>query len=359
MSNKKLRKIKEVNGWKVNHPHNAANIFYGLFTLLVVAAPLAFLFIPSLVLNNWMSGEAVKFSFNGIDIIKMMIELITYMVNETATATSNELLNALLTPEYVGANIAPIAPYLYLALAGCFGLIIIFSFVLFIVFIVHLIKGYLNHSRIVKVFTFLSFFFALAYSSLCLTFYFAFNNSDMFKTGLFTMDFWYPLAISGGYLVLLVVISVLYSVNFKDSIPESQLEFHDDEPTVEHISKVHEVTKVKYEGSSTLPNDIKAIGGHAFSENQSLVVANIPDNITKLGAGAFSNCLNLKVVSLPGTLKSIGYNCFFNCVNLERINFNGSKDEWKKVGRGSNWLMKAKTTEVICLDGAIIVNPHH
>ena len=153
--------------------------------------------------------------------------------------------------------------------------------------------------------------------------------------------------------------SIIYSVNFKDSIPESELEFHDEEPTVEHVTKVHEVTKVKYEGSTTLPPDLKSIGGHAFSENQSLVVANIPSEVTKLGASAFSNCLKLKVVSIPTSVKEIGFNCFFNCVSLERINYSGTKEDWKKIARGSNWLAKAKTTEVYCLDGVLIVNPNH
>ena len=31
----------------------------------------------------------------------------------------------------------------------------------------------------------------------------------------------------------------------------------------------------------------------------------------------------------------------------------------KKIKRGSNWLAKAKATEVVCLDGSIVVNPYH
>ena len=89
------------------------------------------------------------------------------------------------------------------------------------------------------------------------------------------------------------------------------------------------------------------------------MVANIPIEVTKLGPSAFANCLNLQVVSIPNSVKDIGFNCFFNCVDLERINYAGTKAEWRKIKRGSNWLAKAKTTEVVCLDGTIIVNPYH
>ena len=94
-----------------------------------------------------------------------------------------------------------------------------------------------------------------------------------------SLEWWWPLYTVAAYFLFMIIISILYSVNFKDSIPENQLEFHDDAPTVEHLTKVHEVTKAKYQGSSTLPPDLKVIGGHAFSENQDLVVANIPSEV--------------------------------------------------------------------------------
>ena len=110
--------------------------------------------------------------------------------------------------------------------------------------------------------------------------------------------------------------------------------------------------------SATLPQDIKSIGGHAFSKNLDLKYADVPDGIKELGVGAFANCLNLEIVSLPKSIKRIKKNCFFNCVKLVRINYAGTKAEWRYVARGSNWLEKAGTKTVICSDGAIIVDPH-
>ena len=107
-----------------------------------------------------------------------------------------------------------------------------------------------------------------------------------------------------------------------------------------------------------IPQDVRSIGGHAYSKNLDLKVADIPAGIKELGVGAFANCLNLEMVSLPKSIKRIRKNCFFNCVKLTRINYAGSKAEWRYVVRGSNWLDKAGTKTVVCSDGAIIVNPH-
>ncbi len=357
MGSNSLRKIKEVNGWKINHPHSAANIFYIIFTLLLVATPLAFLFLPSVTLvDNILQTNS---SFNGIDLIKMSIELLKYLINEGGTKTSNDCLNALLNADVVGANIASMAPYFLLTLAGCLGLIVVFSLVLFILFLVNLLKGYLNHSGAVKVFSVINFFLSLAYSSFVLVFFFGFKGTAVCISGVYTMHWYWPIIIASGYLVFIIIIAIIYSASFKDSIPESQLEFHDDTPTVEHVTKVHQVNVAKFTGSSTLPKNLTSIGGHDYAENQSLVVADIPSAVSKIGTGAFANCLNLKVVTLPNGIREIGSNCFFNCVSLERINFNGTKQEWKKVARGSNWLLKAKTNSVVCTDGAITVNIYH
>lgn len=110
---------------------------------------------------------------------------------------------------------------------------------------------------------------------------------------------------------------------------------------------------------NTLPNSITAVGGHAYAKNVTLEIANIPNGIPQLGIGAFSNCLRLKFVTIPSSVKVIGSNCFFNCGRLRRLNYAGTKEEWRRVRRGSNWLEKAGTTTVLCKDGAIAVNPKH
>ncbi|MCD8195477.1 MAG: leucine-rich repeat domain-containing protein [Coprobacillus sp.] len=107
-----------------------------------------------------------------------------------------------------------------------------------------------------------------------------------------------------------------------------------------------------------LPPTTTSLGGHDFAANTNIENANIPEDITSIGVGCFANCLNLKSVTLPKDLKSIGANAFFNCVSLKKILYPGTKEDFRKVTRGSNWLYKAGTNVIICKDGAVEVNPY-
>lgn len=368
MANTNLRKVKEVNGWKINHPHSSANVFNVFLTLILAAVPVAFVFLPLVILFD-ISDPSIhpSFSFNGIGMVSFAIHFVIYLINGTAIPSEYALFADLADPAppsgthpaFINQTFAPAMPYLFLAAGGILAIMTILSVILVIIFLVYLIKGYLKHSGVIKGFAVAEFIFSLLLAIIFLVEYMGFAGSEASTGGTHTLFVWWPLAVSGGYLVLLIIISVVYAVNFQDSIPETELEYHDDAPSVEHVSKVHEVTKVKYEQSSELPPNLTSIGGHAFAENQNLIVANIPLEVSKIGNSAFANCLNLKVVSIPETVTEIGFNCFFNCVALERINYSGTKENWKKIKRGSNWLAKAGITEVTCVDGVIIVNPYH
>ena len=52
LTQKDIRKIKQIRGRTVNHPFSAPNIFYALFTLLLVALPLGIFFTPSFTRTN-------------------------------------------------------------------------------------------------------------------------------------------------------------------------------------------------------------------------------------------------------------------------------------------------------------------
>ena len=355
MANKKLREIDEVNGWKVNHPHSAANNFYAIFTFIFGAFPLAFLFIPLV----FVPGEVTDFNhgLTGLGIFKYLIDFLTAIftalsVGGTATPPYNAHINTVIAG--VNTSMMDAVGYTFVALGVILLLLFIFSLILIITSIVHISKGYLKRTGKVKRIAIAEFVFSLLFFLGLLFIYFTFKAET--KQDLFI---WYTAIPVGGALIFSIFFSIYHYSVFKDSVLESELEIQSNEPTVEHISKVHEVKKVSYEKSSTLPPNLTSIGGHEFAENQSLVVANIPLNIDKLGPGAFANCLHLQVVSIPNSVKEIGFNCFFNCVELERINFAGTKEEWRRIKRGSNWLAKAGTTEVVCLDGTIIVNPYH
>ena len=287
----------------------------------------------------------------------MAIEFVRRLLGEETTP-GNELFGVLSQPQFSGNILSQAVPYLYLVSAGLLAFMFIFSVVSFFLFLILLIKGYLKHSRSLKVFASLDFSCSLLFALSYLVIYFGFTGSESATNGTHTLMIWNNFYIACGYLVLLIIISIIFSAKFDDSIPERELKRKKEDINYEQTDVVHEATKPAYEQSSTLPPNLTSIGGHAFAENQNLIVANIPSEVNKIGNSAFANCLKLKVVSLPNTITEIGYNCFFNCVNLERINYAGSKEDWKKVKRGSNWLAKAGTSEVTCIDGVIVVSPY-
>ena len=130
-------------------------------------------------------------------------------------------------------------------------------------------------------------------------------------------------------------------------------------PALAPANNPNVLTRIEYKTASGLPANIRRIGGHAFSENLNLITAVIPQGIDRLGDGAFANCGGLRIVSIPTSVKYIGANCFFNCASIQRINYSGTKEQWRHIVRGSNWLLKAGTNVVICTDGSILVNPVH
>ena len=79
----------------------------------------------------------------------------------------------------------------------------------------------------------------------------------------------------------------------------------------------------KYNGSDavvTVPDNVTAIGGHAFEDCTGLTEINIPDTVTSIGDYAFSGCTSLTKVILPSGLATISNWCFNNCASLTEIN---------------------------------------
>ena len=367
MGNGKIdkRKIKQINGWKVNHPFSAANMFFAIFTLALIAYPVAILFIPLVTFSDvglQITGIDL-FKYYVIDFVKMIIgkgEFVPVFPDSllhlwSLLSTDGCFLKGTIIMDSTQSVI--VGDYISLGQAGIIVLLMLNSFIALIFFIILICKGYLRHARGVKTLMVFDFLLTIVFSLSFLAYLFSFMVIGAAPSYMP----WFSFIPLGGALVLLIIISSIHSHNFKECVYEADLEYHEDEEkeVVTHVTEVHEVTKVNYEPSKTLPPNITSIGGHAFAENQNLEVANIPLGIDKLGNGAFANCLNLKVVSLPDSIKEIGFNCFFNCTQLERINFAGTKEQWRHVKRGSNWLAQAKTTEVVCVDGAIVVNPYH
>ena len=166
--------------------------------------------------------------------------------------------------------------------------------------------------------------------------------------------------ILGGAFALALLISIIHIVCYRDRrYQKRQRKFDDEEePASQEKNEPQELDEPEPEiPDKGLPEGLTEIGDHAFSKDKSLTIADIPAGIKVLGPAAFANCHNLRVVCIPLSVEEIAYNCFFNTPKLKTINYAGTKDEWSKIIRGSNWLTNAGTTVVTTLDGKITVDP--
>ena len=365
--NPKLKDIKEVDGWKVNHPHSGANVVFAIFTMLFAAFPLVVLFLPTFSVDF----KSLFKGANGLDFFKVTLNYLRHISDVIAKKpiTTSTLITADVNPLVATALLAEtetmqqVAMYVYIAMGAIIILMLFFSLIIFLVGLTHLLKGYLKHAGAIKGLTATQFIFSLLYAACALFFYFTLRTNSL------ELFVWFAFAGAAVSFVFLLIFSIYHRIAFEDHVLEKDLVIQTvaskpvENSTNENVNNATQIADINSDeidnDTSVLPKGITSIGGHAFSENQNLIIANIPIEVTKLGPGAFSNCLNLQVVSIPVTVTEIGYNCFFNCIELERINYSGTKLEWKKVKRGSNWLTKAKTNEVVCSDGIVIVNPYH
>lgn len=376
------KKINEVNGVKVIHRHGPASIFYAVFCLLLGAIPVAILFIPWFTLSISDGSDTIATSLTGINLIKEVL------IGEISGQSSSfaYLLTLILSASNL-PFLVDSTPLIVLILSYAFPILymIIALFGLFFIFFALelLFRGRMSHFKAPYVIAWFYFFLVLLFCGIGGLLPFLIGMLfGMLPSSSYTID----LSLWGGdwgmilnfiYLgiafILLIACGLLYSGAFKNRVFVGDLGDMSREKKKVTDNIDADISKVEISNSASeelikkvvetpaigLPPTLGSIGGHAFAENQNLVVAVVPRGIKSLGNGAFANCGRLKLVSLPTSIKAIGANCFFNCANLKRINYAGTKEQWRHIRRGTNWLTKAGTAIVVCVDGPILVNPYH
>ncbi len=128
--------------------------------------------------------------------------------------------------------------------------------------------------------------------------------------------------------------------------------------------------------SSVIPDYVKAIGRHAFSDRKSLTSMTIPDSVTSIDAAAFSGCTSLTSIAIPNSVTSIEddafSNCtsltsvaigngvelisleaFYGCESLKEINCSGTMEQWKTIYIGYRSSLGVKANVVHCVDGDV------
>lgn len=105
--------------------------------------------------------------------------------------------------------------------------------------------------------------------------------------------------------------------------------------------------------SITIPASITSIGEHAFWKCATLTTVMILDGVPSIENAAFAYCDSLTEVTIPASVTSIGAHAFYRCPSLEKIIFEGTKEQWKAVDKGSKWRGNAEELKVHCTNGVV------
>lgn len=84
-------------------------------------------------------------------------------------------------------------------------------------------------------------------------------------------------------------------------------------------------------GEIILPDNLVAIGGHAFTGLKGTTdfpfqTINIPEGVTRMGEYVFEECSYLESVTFPSTLKILGTQTFRYCSNLQSVELGGIEE---------------------------------
>ena len=105
---------------------------------------------------------------------------------------------------------------------------------------------------------------------------------------------------------------------------------------IEYNGKSYAVTSIKssnihhnneHIAEITLPNGIKWIGEHTFSQYTNLSKITLPDSIISIGKDAFLGCSKLKEITIPNGIRVIRDNTFINCTSLTKLSLPNSVTE--------------------------------
>ena len=384
------KKIRKVYNTKLLYRWSLP-LWLTLFFILIVVAPLVVsLFMQCFTLN---SDEAHV--INSLDLVMALFG----QPGDSVTAINNQIISPI---GGVNQILGYVFQYGFNYALPVFGLLMaLFDVILVIFFLVGLLSGRFVHWKGPFILSVWATVQGLLYFGLMVGF--SLYIPTVFVD--YTIDYLFAIIYFGAMLVGAIALGIIYSAGFKNKefipnkeylenyiqsrnhgmsnsigytpqpiiinnnttpaaqpAPAPQQVVKQQPPVIvnaapQRVVETKVVTQVKKVYPTEVDQSLKYISGHAYAKNVHLKSATIPEGVEKIGASAFANCVNIKVVTIPTSVKEIGYNAFFNCKSLERIVYAGRKEQWRKIKRGSNWLSKAGTTIVSCVDGAIQVNP--
>ena len=361
-----MTKIRNMNNdilknVKIIKRHNAGGVIIGILCLFAIAIPALYWVFPWFQAQITIGEQPAGFEywdFGGKPFDISLWNIIKCMFNmqdgQTGVLIHNGWVNYqiqenILKYYVIRENLYAAGGWYVISVLSCL-IMVIYAFVL-------LIRGRLNntHGLVVAVgfFMFSNGMMLLDSWRLGAYMQYAFKQATAQTGGDVATKFsiLFPLILASAAAFIWLLVLIIYLACIRGRYYREDIEIIETEAP-HPFEKNDGVTR------NTLPQGLTSIGGHAFAKNNNLEIATIEEGVSELGIGAFSNCLKLQIVTLPKSVKKIGPNCFFNTPRLRRINYAGSKEEWRHITRGSNWLNKSQTSTVVCADGAISVNPY-
>ena len=315
--------------------HGFATGFYAVLMLICAAVPIVSLFFANIHIEDPLLGATT--SMTGLDILKCIAfqdNLIIRYMNAYPSVFSSITLYA--WPFVFALGLLLCWPLTVAFIQICKGLKLIFY-------------GQSRHMARPIFTCFMAIFSYLIFEACCFVGLYLLNGYASkggltTKFGIDTIQLIF-LGVEIFVFILMIIVNSICFAN-KAYIYEIDFDKYEEDIILEDLKPI-EAKGIDVNGPT--------ISSHQYSKTN-IFYAHIPIGVTSIGIGAFSNCVHLKQVFIPKSTKNIGSNAFFNCVSLEKIVYNGTKDEWSRVVRGSNWLLRAGTNIVLCKDGAIQVS---
>jgi hypothetical protein len=59
--------------------------------------------------------------------------------------------------------------------------------------------------------------------------------------------------------------------------------------------------------------------------------------VMSIGGRAFYECISLANIHIPSSVASIEVQAFNECTSLTSITFEGTKEQWNAISKGSGW----------------------
>lgn len=350
---------------KTYHSHQGSAFIMGIMSLLFAGTYALFLFMPAF--EVMIDGEI--FSYTGFDFLVVgggqYIQMIYPDLDMTVVDQVLAYFEGSAPSENIAVNLLSSFNYIFSLIASVLmALGLVLAVFLVILGLAWIIRGRITFPKFTGRFAVWSH--SAFDAGFGVMFFYIYMMNEILKNGnensgaaIAMMTY----VVLGAQIALHIIIRITHRLAYKNRVYEKRKTEKDEYEEFLSNRAANNGQTPKKQGpvpvyEKDIPAGTRSIGDHAYANDDALTKANIPDGVTSLGGNAFANCHNLEIVTIPQTVTKIGANCFYNTPHLKTIKYNGSKEDWRSVKRGNNWLVGSGTATITTNDGAIVVNPN-